>query len=227
MYFEGMPVRSEAREVSEKAMLRPVILEEGVSLSSLTRCPERRAPWNKNGVNTDSGAVLILALIYIVVVSVIVLALSGWATNDLKNTTKFSSANSTNSAATGAADVALQSMRYNPIPAATPTGGTATPYGECWTPASGSVSQLTVDSVAIQEWCSTTENLASPQTRIVTIDSCVSSSGTSVCGNPWLVIEVAFNDYPPGGLPLLTTQCNLASQPTCGEGMTIQSWVWS
>jgi Tfp pilus assembly protein PilX len=179
------------------------------------------------GERGESGAILILALVYIVVVSVIVLAMSSWATNDLKNTTVFTNVNSTNYAATSATDVAIQSIRYNPIPSATPGGGSPTPYAECWVPTSGTVSQLTVDNVNIEEWCSTTENLASPQTRVVTLDACVGSGAASVCSSPWLVAVVAFNDYPPGGQPLLPTQCNLMAQKTCGEGVTIQSWTWN
>ncbi len=181
----------------------------------------------RRGSKDESGAILILALVYIVVVSVIVLAMSSWATNDLKNTTVFTNVNSTNYAATSATDVAIQSIRYNPIPSSTPGGGAPTPYAECWVPTSGTVSQLTVDNVNIEEWCSTTENLASPQTRVVTLDACVGSGAASVCSSPWLVAVVAFNDYPPGGQPLLPTQCNLMAQKTCGEGVTIESWTWN
>ena len=94
-------------------------------------------------------------------------------------------------------------------------------------PTSGSVSQMTVDNVNIEEWCSTTENLASPQTRVVTFDACVGSGATSVCTKPWLVAVVAFNDYPLEGAVQLTAQCNLMAVNTCGKGMTIQSWTWN
>ena len=208
-------------------MNRQVMREEDGLLGRL-RCAVRLgAKRVRRGSKDESGAILILALVYIVVVSVIVLAMSSWATNDLKNTTVFTNVNSTNYAATSATDVAIQSIRYNPIPSATPGGGAATPYAECWVPTSGTVSQLTVDNVNIEEWCSTTENLASPQTRVVTLDACVGSGAASVCNSPWLVAVVAFNDYPPGGQPLLPTQCNLMAQKTCGEGVTIESWTWS
>jgi hypothetical protein len=225
--FEQKFGASKSQEVSEMKLKRRLIVTERMISSLRSRHGSTKDTDLTVPRNDESGAILILALVYIIVVSVIVLAMSSWATNDLKNTTAFANVNSANYSATSATDVAIQSIRYNPIPSSTPTGGAATPFSECWVPTSGSISQMTVDNVNIEEWCSTTENLASPQTRVVTLEACIGTGASSVCGNPWLVAVVAYNDYPLAGALALTTQCNLMPQNTCGEGITIKSWTWS
>jgi hypothetical protein len=168
-----------------------------------------------------------LALAFIIVVSVIVLALTSWATSDLNNTTKFSSVATLHSAVTSATNVAIQSIRYNPIPSTTPSSSAATPFAECWVPSSGSVSQVPINTLTVSLWCSTQETLASPTTRIVTIDACVGAGATSLCSSPVLTAVVDFNDYPTGGLPRLTQQCNYYADPPCGDGISVSSWTWN
>ena len=180
---------------------------------------------------------MILALVFIVVVSVVGLALTSWASNDLNNSTKFSSVSSLRYAASSVTDVAIQTIRYNPLPAATPPSLTPTGFGVCWTPTSGSVSQLTISAgtvtgtttisipITITVWCNTTENLDSPNTRVVTVKACKGSNSNSAC-TPVLQAVVAYDDYPITGLPALPQQCNLITPPSCGEGMTLQSWTW-
>lgn len=186
----------------------------------------------------ESGAILILALAFIVVVSVIGLALTSWATNDLNNSGKFNSVSSLRYAASSVTDVAIQTIRYNPVPVATPPSLTPTGFGVCWTPSSGSVSELTISAgtvsgtttvsnpITITVWCNTTENLDSPNTRVVTVKACDGANSSSTCA-PVLEAVVAFDDYPITGLPALSQQCNLITPPSCGEGMTLQSWTWS
>jgi hypothetical protein len=168
-----------------------------------------------------------LALAFIIVVSVIVLALTSWSSNDLNNTTKFSSVASLHSAVTSATNVAIQSIRYNPIPSTTPPNSNPTANAECWVPSSGSISQLTIDLLPVTLWCSTQETLNSPTTRIVTVEACVGTGATSPGCSPALTAVVDFNDYPTGGLPQLTQQCNYYASPPCGDGITVASWTWS
>jgi hypothetical protein len=63
---------------------------------------------------SERGSSLILALVYIVSVSLIVGALADWAMNDINNTTHFQTASSLDNAVSGATEVAIQSMRYYP-----------------------------------------------------------------------------------------------------------------
>src|SRR5277367_4521504 len=83
----------------------------------------------------ERGSSLILALVYIVAISLIVGALADWAMNDLTNTNHFQSANSTDNAISGATEVAIQSVRYYPY---YNVGVNNSPnYGNCWSPPSG------------------------------------------------------------------------------------------
>ena len=63
---------------------------------------------------SEAGSSLVLALIYIISTSLIVGALADWAMNDLTNTTHFQTATSIDNAVSGAAEVAIQSIRYYP-----------------------------------------------------------------------------------------------------------------
>jgi hypothetical protein len=184
---------------------------------------------SRHGAHGEVGAILILALVYIFTVGLIVAALASWATNDLNNTAHFTTGRSLQYALSSVAETGIQSMRYNPLPATTPTPNVATPYGNCWTPASGTSDVLAIDGENAAVWCSTVENLSQATTRVVTFVACLSTVATgAACASspnePLLQVVVSYDDYPPGGGPLLTTQCT----PTvnCGEGMTVQNWTW-
>jgi hypothetical protein len=148
------------------------------------RHPKRRRGWRNplhhrnSGGGNESGAVIILAMVYIVSISLVVGALADWAINDLNNTTKFQSASSLDYAVSSAVQVAIQSIRYTPLMSQT----SSPQLGECWVPASGYVSQLTVNGDTVAVWCTTVQNLASAATRVVTFYACAStltSSSTS------------------------------------------------
>jgi len=183
------------------------------------------------GARGESGAVLILALVYILAVSAIVAALASWSSNDLRNTTKFSTSSSLDYSASSAINTAIQSIRYTPNPSGTPTPLTPTAPAECWTPQSGSVSTISLNNMTMAVWCSTVESLSNSipgypnATRVVTFSACLSSVATgSACQSaPILQAVVSFDDYPPGESVQLLAQC---APPTCGPEMTLDSWVW-
>jgi hypothetical protein len=187
----------------------------------------RSARSRREDGRSESGAVLILALAYIISVSMVVLALADWATSDLHNTGAFNAATETHLAYSGAMNSAIQAIRYTPDPSATPPAGVATPStpGQCWVPSSGSVSQLTIDSYTVNVYCTTTENLPLEVTRTVTLYACTSSWTWAQCqANPELTAVVEFDDYPGGGGIRLTSQC---TPPACGYGETLVSWTWN
>ncbi len=197
----------------------------------------------------EKGAVLLLALAYIVAVSVIVGALAYWATNDLKNTTNFSTASQQVYAANAATEVAIQAIRstpdpYYPSPVLTPASGTVTVTGtdhngstynttpgECWTPSSPLVhiSSVSIGAVSMTVWCTTVENLKASAgvsgTRVVTFYTCLSTvlTGAQCAQAPLVTAVVSFDDYV-GGIGNLPYQCNIANV-SCGEGATEVSWT--
>jgi hypothetical protein len=188
------------------------------------------------------GSVLILSLIFLIAISVVIGALATWTMNDLNNTTNFNNSRAMQYSASSAVNVAMQSIRYFPCDGIICAAGTppATALGECWVPTGGlTFSQLVTEAspnnVAVAVWCSTTENLSSANTRVVSLYACPSTlSGTSPSGtisaaaaacaaSPTLYAQVTFDDYPPNGSPLLTSQC---ATPNCGEGVTLNTWKW-
>jgi hypothetical protein len=212
----------------------------------VSRAPSRREDWGTAvrrtvhnfrarrvcRADSESGAIIVLALVYILIVSLTVGALITWVMNDLTNTTNFQHSSSLRYAATSATDAAIQSIRYDPIPTTTPTQGTATPVSYCWSPftvVNGSdVSELSLDGYTVGVWCSTTEYLASSDTRDVMLYACQvdqESTGAACKSDPFLTAEVAVDDYPAGGGPTFTEQCNQAGD-SCGAGTTLENWVW-
>jgi hypothetical protein len=181
----------------------------------------------------ERGAILILALVYIVVIGAMVASLTSWASNDLNNSTKFQNVNEIHYALSSAMNTALESERYSPVPT-TPTasqyGGTATTLGQCWQPANGAAYQIpvtgTLDGYVVAVWCTTQINLASSTTRSMTAYACLSSVSSANCvASPALVAVVQYDDYPTPAGPQLNEQCNLETGQ-CGYSETLVSWTW-
>lgn len=168
----------------------------------------------------ERGAILVLALVFLVIVGGAVALLTTWATNDLNNTSHFTDARNLDYAATSATEVAINNIRYTPLVGAGETLN-ASPPSYCW--GTSSPSSLTTDGVDIAVWCSTAEDLQSAQTRTVTFYACLSSVSASQCASsPVLQAVVVYDDYPPGGSQPLTQQCTTY----CGEGAQLESWDW-
>ena len=178
----------------------------------------------------ETGAVLILALAFILAIGLVVGTLADWASNSLRNTSQFQSASELHYALSSATNTAIESIRYSPLPS-NPTiaenNGQATPIGECWTPLSGSASTLTVDGYSVAVWCTTTIDLAQNTTRVVSFFTCLSTVTAAQCASaPLLAAQVTYDDYPTGGGVTLTEQCNLENG-ACGFGQTLDYWTWN
>lgn len=203
-----------------KTTTGPPAVEHWVPLALVVADRRRRA------ARDDRGAVLILALIYIVAVSFIVGALADWAMNDLNNTTTFDSVSQLHYALSGATEAAIHDVRFSPIPSIPPSNGTASPITECL----GGSTSISINGYNVAVYCSTVINLAQAATRTVTFYACQwtsSTNATSCASSAHLTVVVAYDDYPAVGGLLLTQQCNLVVPATpCGYGQTIEQWVW-
>ena len=167
----------------------------------------------------DSGAVLVLVLVFMVVVAVIVGGLSDLIMNDVRNTSNFASQRSLQYAATSATDVAMQSIRYVPL-LSTNTTLNASPPSSC----GGSESSSVNGAPAMAVWCSTVWTPTSATTRLVTFSTCVATAAAASCAaNPLLQALVAYDDYGPGVSSPTQARCVVY----CGTGMTVESWLWS
>jgi hypothetical protein len=221
---------------------RTSLLPRGVDVTD--RPHRARGEGNEGGGSrtrqqSERGSSLILALVYIVAISLIVGALADWAMNDLTNTTHFQNANSLDNALSGATEVAIQNVRYYPY---YNVGVDNSPnYGNCWSPPSGSYASevpFTADNNAlIGVWCSTLENLKSPNTRRVTFVACQETatslnstnelaSQNSCVLKPTLLAVVTIDDYHSGGGGLLNSTCT-GGQGVCGFAATTNQWTWS
>jgi hypothetical protein len=174
--------------------------------------------------DNESGAVIILALVFLIAVGGVIAALTGLVGSDLVNTTHFATDRSVTYAADSATEIAMWSTRNSyTTPTSTPS------FGLC----PGTASPLQpLDGIYIQEWCSTASGTSLDATRVVTLEACevASPSGiASVCGAPMLTAVVTFNDFsiataptPPGPN---VDDCTAKTVVTCGTTMTINSWV--
>ena len=181
-----------------------------------------RRPTDRLG---DLGASLILALVFMTVVSVIVMSMAAWATTGLRSTISFTAAQSTVGTANSVAELALQESRYTFQQVTL----WADPPVPCWP--SGTPSQQTLNSQTLSAWCQTRWfPSSSTATRKVTMDVCPSSFTAASCAvTPYLQTIVTFSDYPSsGGSPVCTPDTGDTSTKwaTCGTYMKINSWVF-
>jgi hypothetical protein len=173
----------------------------------------------------DAGAVLLLALMFMALTSLIVIALVSFSGNDIKNVGHFTSARTATYAADGAIQAAIYSARYSYETSNSGSfcGPNQPPNPFALPPPSGTPPTLPANATQIYVWCSWG---GASVNRISTFSAYVASqchSLTSPCsGNPYLKAQVAFNDLDSGGNFHCTSSSDNAS---CGFGMTILSWT--
>jgi hypothetical protein len=204
----------------------------------------RKVPSAGGGTSDESGAVLILALVFLVTVSVIVGALTDWVTNDLMNTASFSSTQTLNSSATNAVTLGIQSIRYTPLLYTSVNGTTtaqtlnASPPSYCW---GSGPSQYTspVPGFSMNVYCSTVWNPTQAATRKLTVSACripptattpaqITASWTAAQSScpaaPLLQAIVTFDDYPSSGV---SGPSQVQCVTYCGSTLTVNSWNWT
>jgi len=178
------------------------------------------------GGRGEEGSSLVLAIVFLTVVSVVMIALVQWVGNDLRNTAKFTAAQSFQSTANSAGEIALQNVRYNFMAATL----NASPPAPCWT-VSPSPSLLLLNGQSVDAWCSTSWTTGSLESRVVTIAICLSTVSAANCAvTPLLQVIASFGDFEKTtGI----SSCSPVATPvdskttTCGTTMTIASWAFS
>jgi hypothetical protein len=149
----------------------------------------------------ESGAVLILALLFTLIVGLAVGALATWSANDIVNIGNFKKDRGTLSAAEGAMQAQLSAMRY-----AYATTCPGTPYA--------------LDGVSIVVTCAATLNPASSASRVINF----TASPQGLSSKVLITAQVTYDDFSS----VFNKNDCLASTPsptTCGSGMTVNSWV--
>jgi hypothetical protein len=188
----------------------------------------------------DVGAIMILALVFLVAVSLVIVALISWVGTSLTATAAFSTERTNEYAATSAVDLAINNSRYqfdNGVSPSDPMHNAVEP-APCWNTAGqiggGAAGQPpAIDGVTMDVWCSMQWQPQSSQTRVITYSVCPSSVSNVSCGaQPLLQAVVAFDDYPPGlgTVSLTPVPCSSRTATnggTCGESQTQISWQWN
>ena len=169
---------------------------------------------------------MILALIFLVVVSLVVIGIERWTGNNLANTSNFVSAQSYQSEANSANDLAIQFVRYT-FMTTSMDGQTPAP---CWNTLTSAPSQYPPSGetfpgptvLPVDAWCMTRLYLSNSE-RVVTVSTCKNTVSAASCkSQPLLQTIVTINDNEAGCPPLpLNPQ---VSDTTCGTTMKISDW---
>jgi hypothetical protein len=181
--------------------------------------------------NDESGAVIILALVFLLSVSLIVLALLSWVGTSLTASSRFGDERTTEMATTSAVNLAIQNTRFT----FTSSMVNASPPVQCWgsTAAAAPAASLAVDGKTIDVWCSMvwTPFSQTAEIRTVTYSACPDPSTAKQCAaTPLLQAVVAFDDLPTGSAVIPQDHpvpCTSPPNGFCGESMTQESWQWS
>jgi len=193
-----------------------------------------RRPFRARRRDDETGALLILGLVFITVIGVVCSALSLWATNNLNNTSKFVSALSLQSASNSVTELALQNVRYG----FTASTLNASPPQPCWIPPlpQAPVAQESFNGENVAVWCSTQWSPLSAKTRVVTFSACqepvfangtssavINAAATACAANPFLQAAVQFDDFPS---TIGAANCSPLGSTTCGTTFTTLSWAF-
>ena len=164
---------------------------------------------------------MILALVFLIVVSLITISIAGLTAADLRLTSNFSSAQSMTAAADGATEVAISYARYNFV------GATLNNPAPC------NPSQL-FNNQSVQAWCDTHWIPLAPATRTVIVSTCLASvtSGVACESSPLVQAIVVFDDYPASSsysscVPVDPSNPTPPPNATCGSQMDLQSWAYN
>ena len=173
----------------------------------------------------DDGAVLILALIFLLVVSLVITAILTWAGTSLTATGNFQTERNTEYGATAAVNLAVQTTRT------TFDTGSPTPFLNNPTPELCA----TYGTPSFHVYCTMVWQPYSSNTRVFTYSACLSgtsgdASPTACAATPLLQARFAFYDYPSAGASISSTpqQCQpVSTGGACGQNVIQISWQWN
>jgi hypothetical protein len=165
-----------------------------------------RSETNHRLAADEAGAILILALLFMVAGSLLILGLLGWSGNQLNSVASFEQSRALNYAANNAMETAIQQVRYS---------STACPSTGLQIPSNG---------LTMVVYCSGSETDAdSAASRQITFTACTSADTQSQCSaNPYLTAIATFGDFSASN-PTYSSICAAG----CGSTITINEWVFS
>ncbi len=172
----------------------------------------------------EGGAVLVLALIFVIIMAVSLLAVVNLGGDALRNTANLKGARSLEYAADAATDAAVEAVRYSYYAFDGVNNNTGcVPDGAVLT-VPDSASMPSINGITMNVTCSGVPVATPPaqNTRTVTFYACQQGLGSCTAGNSALVAQVVFQDYSAVGIYSCSSSTGSA---TCGTGEVIQSWL--
>ena len=193
---------------------------------------------NQQCSSDEDGAILILALVFILLISLSVLGLLTFGGTGIKNAASLQGQRDIEYAADGATTAAIEGVRYSfenyesntyqwptgpAAPSPTPPIGTP-PTAPCLP---SGASQVTIDGDAMVVSCLGTPTQQT-DTRVITFYACLLPSGNAANTYPCssnddvVAATVDFQDVSSSGI----YDCSDAQDmTTCGTGMVVTSWI--
>jgi Tfp pilus assembly protein PilX len=177
----------------------------------------------------EGGAVLILALVFVIIVTFSVFGLITFGGVGIKNTTGLSGQRSLEYAADGATTAAIAAVRYSPysfnfaqLNSSQPTN--CLPDGATFSSAINSpdaAAPMSINGVSMAVDCIAGPSAPWPVTRVVTFYSCL--QGPCTASNAVVAATVDFEDVSSTGSSQCSISLNVFS--TCGTGEVITNWL--
>ena len=173
-----------------------------------------RRPPGAAGGQDEAGVSLVLALVMLIVLSFIFLAIARSSITDIANSSNLTSQTSTEYAATGATQMAVQTVRYSG------DGFAQGAASNCWGSAPPSI---VINGVSMTVDCEQDAyNQSLSNTRVIDFYACSASEAPCSSTNALLYANVSFDDYSLGGQLNCTPPTNIS---TCGASEHINSWI--
>ncbi len=179
------------------------------------------------GTRGDAGSSLIFALAFLLLGSLIVTTLAGWASSDLGSSAHFQVGRSLTYSADGAVSVAINETRYW-YPSNVGTNGAWS--GPCPNVSAVDFGQTTMPPdapayeppISIDTWC--TLQVGGVFSRLVTVQAYDVSSGGSILPNGPTSSSVPLASATVGYIDSLSNPPGSCSTSTCDFSMTILTW---
>jgi Tfp pilus assembly protein PilX len=170
----------------------------------------RRSRWDRDA-HDDAGAVLVLALVFVLAIGLLVVSLANMATNDTVNSTNLTHQRSVEYAADSATSIAVQNVRYS-----------GNPYSSSPANCLPNGGSMTINGTDIWVNCTQQQfNIFSGVTRVINFYACRSATCSS--SKAVLQAQITFDDFSVSN----SYSCTWPGGPTstCGTAMTVNSWI--
>jgi hypothetical protein len=161
-----------------------------------------------NGKRDDSGAVLILALVFVIVTGAVGVALASLTTTNLMATSTLQAKRGVEFESDGAVDAAIQMVRYS---------GNAFPVSNGWQKCATGTGPLSIDNATVYVECiqspTTGPDAVTPPPggRAVEFLACSQASAPCLPGDVALTAQVTFDDDSDTGSRQVGTSVTIVS----------------